>query len=402
MALVSVGDGPVLVDLSSAYDANGLDPDGARDLVSFAGLAVQKFTGGAMPDGDEEIINFQGRSPKFPILPAEEVFIESIFQNDPRYRGGEGFKDKLVFIGPIAETFHDEHNTPFGVMPGVEIHAQIAAAELSGSALRETSTATNRWLALACVAVAAAAVLLIRNALAQVTVLAGAGAALMFGSQMLFEHGRLVMPMVPPVFALAATGFTGVILLFFIEQMERARIRSVLDKYVSKNVANVVVEQSDAFEQSLRGQKKAVTILFSDIRGFTTMSETCSPERLVGQLNEYFVPMVDAIVREGGTLQKFIGDAIMAAWGDTHSLGVKTDTTRAVRAALRMRAVLVKLNEEWAGNDERIALATGIGVNHGEVIVGEIGHPELRKEFTVLGDGVNLAARLESATKQFH
>jgi len=91
----------------------------------------------------------------------------------------------------------------------------------------------------------------------------------------------------------------------------------------------------------------------------------------------------------------------MAAWGDTHSVGAEQDARLAVRAALRMRAGLVKLNEQWKGQPERQDFHTGIGVNSGEVIVGNIGHSE-RMEFTVLGDGVNLAARLESATKQFH
>jgi adenylate cyclase len=175
----------------------------------------------------------------------------------------------------------------------------------------------------------------------------------------------------------------------------------VLDRYVSKNVAAAVLEDKRSFEESLRGQKKPVTILFSDIRGFTSMTETSDADKLVAQLNEYFLEMVGTVLKEGGTLQKFIGDAIMAAWGDTHSESLETDAQRAVSAALQMRAALVKLNEQWKKESDRPQLSIGIGVNHGDVIVGNIGHPQ-RMEFTVLGDGVNLAARLESATKQFH
>jgi len=111
--------------------------------------------------------------------------------------------------------------------------------------------------------------------------------------------------------------------------------------------------------------------------------------------------MVGKVLKEGGTLQKFIGDAIMAAWGDTHSEGAAEDSRRAVSAALQMRQALIKLNEQWKEASDRPRLATGIGINLGDVIVGNIGHPQ-RMEFTVLGDGVNLAARLESCTKQFH
>jgi len=131
------------------------------------------------------------------------------------------------------------------------------------------------------------------------------------------------------------------------------------------------------------------------------MTESADADKLVAQLNEYFSDMVGSVLQHQGTLQKFIGDAIMAVWGDTHSAGNETDARNAVTAALQMRGALAKLNTGWKENADRTKLSIGVGVNHGEVIVGNIGHPQ-RMEFTVLGDGVNLAARLESATKQFH
>ena len=100
-------------------------------------------------------------------------------------------------------------------------------------------------------------------------------------------------------------------------------------------------------------------------------------------------------------MQKFIGDAILAAWGDTHSNGFADDATRAVATALTMRVTLGALNAGWDKREDRIVISIGMGINHGDVVVGEVGHPE-RREYTVLGDGVNFAARLESATKQFH
>jgi adenylate cyclase len=131
------------------------------------------------------------------------------------------------------------------------------------------------------------------------------------------------------------------------------------------------------------------------------MTERSDPEQLVQQLNEYFLEMVGAVLKENGTLQKFIGDAIMAAWGDVHTEGAEEDARRAVRTALDMRAALAKLNVRWQNQPNRVPLNIGMGVNTGEIIVGNIGHPQ-RMEFTVLGDGVNQAARFESATKQFH
>src|SRR5205823_12997230 len=133
------------------------------------------------------------------------------------------------------------------------------------------------------------------------------------------------------------------LLNFGAEQWERARVRGVLDRYVSRNVADRVLQDSDSFENVLRGQKRCVTALFSDIRNFTTMTEEADAGQLVAQLNEYFFKMVDSVLIEGGTLQKFIGDAIMAVWGDTHSLGREADAEHAVRTGLMMRRLLAEL-----------------------------------------------------------
>jgi adenylate cyclase len=182
--------------------------------------------------------------------------------------------------------------------------------------------------------------------------------------------------------------------------MERARIRSVLDRYVSKNVAELVLSEREEFEKALLGQKRRVTALFSDIRGFTSITENADAGQLVEQLNEYFYKMVDSVLKADGTLQQFIGDAIMAIWGNTHSVDPAEGARQAVRTALEMSVDLEKLNGAWAKNSSRRQLSIGIGINHGEVIVGSLGHPQ-RMEFTTIGDGINTAARLESATKQF-
>ncbi len=371
------------------------------DRASFPARAVELATGHAPGMAFSRLIDFQGPARTYPHLPIEEVFLAPGARTLRPFASPAAFRDKLVFVGPIANIFHDTLRTPFGDMPGVEVHAQVAADLLAGARLRDASPAANRAIAWACVALAALAALLERRALRQAALLAIFGLGFAAAAQALFARSHLAIEVIPPLAGLAGTGALGLLFHFALEQFERARIRAVLDKYVSANVASIVVENSDSFEAALRGDKKCVSVLFSDIRGFTSMTETSDAVQLVGQLNEYFLPMVDAVLREGGTLQKFIGDAIMAVWGDTHSLGLEEDATRAVRTALQMRAALARLNAEWNGKPSRLQLASGIGINHGEVVVGEIGHPQ-RMEFTVLGDGVNLAARLESATKQFH
>ena len=140
-----------------------------------------------------------------------------------------------------------------------------------------------------------------------------------------------------------------------------------------------------------------VTILFSDLIGFTTLAEKADPEALVAQLNEYLTRMTSVIFGGGGTLDKFIGDAIMAVWGNVRSLGMAQDAKNCARAALGMRRELRQLNQRWR-DEGRMGLGMGIGINQGEVIVGNIGSQE-RMDPTVIGDSVNLASRLEGLTR---
>ena len=143
---------------------------------------------------------------------------------------------------------------------------------------------------------------------------------------------------------------------------------------------------------------KPVAMLFSDIRGYSLVSAQSNPQTLVAQLNEYLSAMVDCVFRHNGTLDKFIGDAVMAVWGNVRSDGVRADTTNAVRAALAMREELARLNADWR-NRGLPELRIGISVNQGDVVVGNIGSPQ-RMEFTVIGDAVNISWRLQELTKQ--
>lgn len=379
----------------------GMDDD-SDDIVSFAPLAVSKFQGRPAPRGYGMPIAYQGRATTYVHFPMEEVLTDRYFSTDPKFARGKVFRDKLVFVGPIAEILHDVHKTPFGLMPGVEIHANIAGALLSGRTLRHAPPDTARWLAIGVALCAVALIVFCRQALTQFAVFATLTVALAGAAHVFFSDARIIIPLVEPAFVLLGVGGFGVLFSVAIEQLEKARIRGVLNQYVSKNVADVVLKHSEDFEQMMRGERRNVTIVFSDVRGFTSIFESSDATALVEQLNEYFERMVGCIQKVDGTVQKFIGDAIMAAWGDTHSLGYAEDAERAVRSALAMRVALRELNAKWEGNPARIPMKTGIGVNHGEVVVGEVGSQGVRKEFTLLGDAVNSAARFESATKQYH
>ena len=387
--------------------------DGQHDLISMSALAVEKFKGSVEtpPYWHSNFIDYAGPQGTYPVIPIEELFVESLW-NARQIGGGTVFRDKIVLVGPFAEILHDVHPTPFGSMPGPEIQANMMATLLQNSSLRDAPFSHGVLSSLVLVfaallicfvpsTVRESICLFIQNALVKALVVLGVGVGFVFVSHLQFIGSRMVVPMVGPLAGLLGMGAFGIIFRYALEQVERKRVRNVLEKYVSKNVAQTILSDPRSFVESFRGRKQPVTVLFSDIRGFTTMTEGTDAEKLVAQLNEYFLGMVEAVLQQKGTLQKFIGDAIMAVWGDTHTEGSANDAARAVATALKMRSTLLRLNKEWEGKPNRAELKIGIGVNHGEVVVGNIGHP-LRMEFTVLGDGVNLAARLESATKQFH
>jgi adenylate cyclase len=212
-----------------------------------------------------------------------------------------------------------------------------------------------------------------------------------------FNDGALI-PVVPPLLALGLNGFIGVVHDVSRERLERSRLRRTLERYVSKNVVHEVLDHPQEYMASLGGAVRPVTVLFSDIRDYSVLSMTSDPHALVAQLNEYLTAMVDCVFRHGGTLDKFIGDAVMAVWGNAQTQGAREDTLSATRAAFAMREELKKLNARWraAGRPE---LTIGIAVNHGDVIVGNIGSPQ-RMEYTVIGDAVNLTWRLQELTKK--
>ena len=171
----------------------------------------------------------------------------------------------------------------------------------------------------------------------------------------------------------------------------------MLSQYVSPAVLKSVVDKHEDYIKAEVGVTECVTILFSDIRGFTTLSETLDAQKIVHMLNYYFTEMTEAIFAYNGTIDKFIGDAIMAFWGAP----VKTDdhAEKSVLAAIEMNTRLAKVND-WLINQGAEPISTGIGIHTGDVVIGNIGS-EKKLDYTVIGDNVNLASRLEGLTKEY-
>ena len=175
----------------------------------------------------------------------------------------------------------------------------------------------------------------------------------------------------------------------FAERIRRElQVRANFQRYFAPKLAERIASSPEAAR--LGGDKRPIAVLFSDIRGFTALSETMRPDDMASLLTEYFTEMVEIVFRNGGTLDKFIGDAVMAQWGAP--LGAEDDPDMAMKAAIEMIYALDQLNEKWAA-EGRPQLQIGIGLNHGEAFAGNIGS-EQRLEFTVIGDSVNIASRL--------
>jgi adenylate cyclase len=175
----------------------------------------------------------------------------------------------------------------------------------------------------------------------------------------------------------------------YAEQVKReAMVRSNFERYFAPNIAAEIAQQDTVVP--LGGDRRPITVLFSDIRGFTSMAESMRPDAIAQLLTEYFSEMVEIIFEHGGTLDKFVGDSVMALWGAP--IAQPGDPDRALKAAMAMQDAIRRLNERWvsAGRPE---IGVGIGINYGEVFAGNIGSHR-RLEYTVIGDAVNVASRL--------
>jgi adenylate cyclase len=328
--------------------------------------------------------------------PLYEVFDPKLWHAN--YADGAFFKDKVVLVGPSAQVWHDVVDTPMSPNTlGPTLHFQAMASALGHEFLRVTPRRIN--LALVCAAglVAWLLVAFVRKPLVCLGGLVAITAGYLLTARLLYDNAGLLLLTVPVLSALVLSGSFSLGFEYFLERLEKLRTRRTLERYVSKNLVAEILENPDSYYSSLRGMRVPVTILFSDLIGFTTLAEKADPEALVAQLNEYLSRMTSVIFSNGGTLDKFIGDAIMAVWGNVRSLGTPQDAKSCARAALGMRRELNQLNQNWREHG-RMGLGMGIGVNHGEVIVGNIGSQD-RMDPTVIGDAVNLASRLEGLTR---
>lgn len=334
-------------------------------------------------------LGWLGPSGTFPYVSAADVLTAKVPQ--------EALADRLVVVG-YTDAARDRVTTPFSpAQPGVEVHATLAHNALHGGLLRETPG----WLGLA-VVLALGAVMTALQAYRfrqRRTWLVGlAGALLIVGwliaGQWLFQQGYVV-ELAAPVASLLVVSLLSISTALVTEGREKAHLRRAFAHYVSGNLVDKILADPDRVR--LGGERRELSVLFSDIRGFSRFSERMEPEALSTFLNEYLTPMTRIVLDQGGMLDKYIGDAVMAVFGAP--LEMADHTPAMCRTALAMQASLAQLRGQWAerGLPE---LEIGVGLNAGPMSVGNMGS-EMRFDYTVMGDAVNLASRLEGLTKEY-
>ncbi len=307
------------------------------------------------------------------------------------------FRDRLVLIGPTATGIADNAVTPYDkVFPGVEVHANFIDDLLDGHFIKRGLRENLIDIAFILVFSLGAGILLtiVPPARATFALVASLGIYLWL-AHYLFAHFHVWIAAFLPT-ATLTLNYGGIVSYrFFFEEREKKKVRGAFGQYVAPGVINQLMEHPEQLR--LGGEERELTAMFTDIRGFTTISEGLSPEALVDLLNEYLSEMTEIIFHEWGTLDKYIGDAIMAFWGAPFPQ--RDHAARACRAALEMLAGLRRLQERWK-QEGRPRINIGIGINTGVMLVGNLGSKR-RFNFTIMGDNVNLASRLEGLNKQF-
>jgi adenylate cyclase len=367
---------------------------GAGELaleVADYGLAALQIGGRQVPldEAGRLLVRYRGREGSF-----DTVSIADVLEG----RADAALvRDRVVLIGNTAKGIGDLRVTPYGTLfPGVEVRANIIENLIDGEFLQRPD-----WMSLVDIAVLLAIGLTLAWLLPSLGVAAGGLLALgvaagyVLLADYLFVTEGLWLNVVYPVLLAAMLFVSTALVFYFFAFSEKRYLKRAFQHYVPPAVVEDLV--ADSAKLRLGGDKRELTVLFSDIRGFTALSETMAPEELVKLLNGYFTRMTERVFAHQGSLDKYIGDAIMAVFGAP--VPAEQHAQLACRAALDMMAELEALQAEWrrAGVPP---LDIGIGINTGPMIVGNMGSAT-RFNYTVLGDAVNLASRIESLNKDY-
>ena len=336
------------------------------------------------------LINYLGPTKTFPHYSISDIINGRI--------APDKFRGKIVVVGATATGIYDLRLTPFStVYPGVEIHATVVDNILHQNFLKH-SWWTKFLDVIFIIIVGSIMGLLIprlKSAIQGILISLFFISAFIAVNISLFSRYNIWLNLIYPVLTMIAVYLGITVYRYITEEKEKKKVRNAFQYYLTASVITEMLK--DPSKLKLGGDKKLLTVLFSDIRGFTTVSEKLAPEELVRLLNEYLTVMTDIVFKYDGLLDKYMGDAIMAVYGAP--LDQPDHAIRACKTALEMMQALKKLQDKWTG-EGRPALNIGVGINSGDMVVGNMGS-RMRFDYTVMGDSVNLGSRLEGINKEY-
>lgn len=360
-----------------------------KDMALYGGSGVKLGERFINTDLSGRVLTkYAGREHSYQYISASDIIKKRISRDI--------FRDKIVLIGTSALATYDQKVTPLSAnMPGVEVNANTIDNILANDFNRKSHGIIEM------------VIIVVLGIFLGVTVprlKAIPGAALGIGlivfytalASWLLIYESLWINVIYPISNMFFIFIGLTVTKYFFEEKRAREIKAMFSSYVTERVVNELIKNPEMAK--LGGDRREITVLFSDVRGFTSFSEKYAPEEVVSILNEYLGEMTDIVFNWEGTLDKFIGDAILAFWGAP--LQQENHAELAVRCALDMVKRLEALQQRWK-QEGRPLLDCGIGINTGEVIVGNIGAEGKKMDYTIIGDHVNLGSRVESLTRKY-
>ncbi|MFN0157741.1 MAG: CHASE2 domain-containing protein [Bacteroidota bacterium] len=388
----------------------------------FADRSIPKY------DPTSTLINFYGpdhtfRRVKFADVVDDETFttneeaeqgeeINTFSDPDYGYLYDGTFANKIVLVGSTVPEDHDLFPVAFArgkqagdnLMYGVEIHANVIESVIREDFVERQSAGGEILLIIALTVLTFLVTSLLKGSLTRHHFLVELNGFLFAMAELfiigyvalwLFNTQNYLMTVISPMIGVVAGYFSSTAYHFVVERKQRVLIKTMFSTYVNPSVVEDLIR--NPAKLALGGERRELTVLFSDIEGFTTISEGMPPEQLVGLLNEYLSEMTGIVFANDGTLDKYEGDAVMAFWGAP--IAQTNHALRACTSALQMQDALVRIREEWTKMG-RPEINVRVGINTGEMVVGNMGGMG-KFDYTVIGDSVNLASRLEGANKLY-
>jgi len=359
---------------------------GIEDHDHFSTVIVEEFTGVSQKfDQSRMLINYYAEPGGYNYISFSDVYYNRI---NPDY-----FNRKIVLVGVTSPIEHDDYTVPISSqdMPGVEIHANLVQSVLTKDYINYQDDISAIGIIFLFGLLTGLLLFKFRIHIATIFLVIIV-LIYVFASIYIFDTG-IIMKILYPILSVVIVSFSLVVVYYRTEERSRKWITSIFGKYVSPVVIDNLIKNPKMI--NLGGEKRNITIFFSDIRGFTSISEKLKPEALVHLLNEYLTDMTSIIIRDDGLVDKYMGDAIMAFWGAP--LQQPDHAEKACSSSLEMIEKLNELQKKWK-NEGIPSFNIGIGINSGDAIVGNMGSSS-RFDYTAMGDNVNLASRAEGLNK---